>query len=196
MKESRKIIIILIIMGIILIPLLHIFRLCGVSSDLSINIIANLGCGVIVGLVTAICQYYEDKKRIINSVYGLYFELYNTYYTCKSKEFLKHYNAISVFKKMTEVSPKINEALSDYHGFFKKKDSMYMKMDPQIKLDEYYKAKNVIKAMYRWFNEKDFNNTIDLILKDVEKILISIDDERFQKDKLQTVRMYDFMWHK
>ena len=119
MKESRKIIIILIIMGIILIPLLHIFRLCGVSSDLSINIIANLGCGVIVGLVTAICQYYEDKKRIINSVYGLYFELYNTYYTCKSKEFLKHYNAISVFKKMTEVSPKINEALSDYHGFFK-----------------------------------------------------------------------------
>lgn len=195
MKESRIIIIILVIMSIVLIPLLYILQLCGVSKDLSINIITNLECGAIVGLVTAISQYFVAKRKIINSVYGLYLELYNTYYTCKNKEFLKHYNAIGVFKKMAEISPKINEALGDYHGFFKKKDAMYMKMDQPIESGEYYKAKNVIKALYRWFNEKDFNNTIELILKDVEKVLINIDAERFQKDKQYIIKMHDFMWN-
>ena len=194
MKESRIIIIILVIMSIVLIPLLYILQLCGISKDLSINIITNLECGVIVGLVTAISQYFVAKRKIVNSVYGLYLELYNTYYTCKNKEFLKHYNAIGVFKKMSEISPKINELLGDYHGFLMKKDAMYMKMDHPIENGEYYKAKNVIKALYHWFNEKDFNNTIELILKDVENVLINIDDERFQKDKQHIIKMYDFMW--
>ena len=57
MKESRIITIILIIMGIILIPLLFILQMCGVEKDLIVNIITNMECGVIVGLVTALCQY-------------------------------------------------------------------------------------------------------------------------------------------
>lgn len=69
MKESRIIIIISIVMLIALIPLLYVLQLCRISSELSINIITNLGCGIIVGLVTAICQYFMAKRRIINTVY-------------------------------------------------------------------------------------------------------------------------------
>ena len=195
MKESRIIIIILIIMGIILIPLLFILQMCGLDRDLSINIITNLECGVTVGLVTAICQYFTAKRRIINSVYGLYFDLYRTYYTAKNKSFLYHYNAISIFKKLTELSPKINESLGDYHGFLKRKDSMYMKMYPQVKMVEGYKAKNIIKTLLLWFNRKSFNRTIEPFIKDIEKILIDIDKERFEKDKHQMISMFDFMWN-
>ena len=122
MKESRIIIIISIVMLVALIPLLYILQLCGISSELSINIITNLGCGIIVGLVTAICQYFMAKRRIINAVYGLYFELYTTYYTVKNKEFLHHINILAFFNKLTELSSKIKDSLSEYHGFFKKND--------------------------------------------------------------------------
>lgn len=195
MKESRTIIIILIIMGIVLIPLLFILQIFGVEKDLSINIITNLECGVIVGLVTAICQYFSAKKKIINNIYGLYFDLYRTYYTTKNKTFLYHYNAISIFKKLIELSPKINESLGDYHGFFRKKDSMYMKMDPQIKMGEGYKTKNIIKVLFLWFNKNSFNKTIEPFIKDIEKILIDIDKDRFEKDKLQMINMFNFMWN-
>ena len=195
MKESRIIIIILIIMGIILIPLLFVLQMYGLDRDLSINIITNLECGVTVGLVTAICQYFTAKRRIINSVYGLYFDLYRTYYVAKSRTFLYHYNAISIFKKLTELSPKINEALGDYHGFLKRKDSMYMKMDPQIKMGEGYKTKNIIKTLLLWFNRKSFNRTIEPFIKDIEKILIDIDKERFENDKQQMISMFNFMWN-
>lgn len=195
MKESRIIIIILIIMGIVLIPLLFILQIFGVEKDLSINIITNLECGVIVGLVTAICQYFSAKKKIINNIYGLYFDLYRTYYTTKNKTFLYHYNAISIFKKLIELSPKINESLGDYHGFFRKKDLMYMKMDPQIKMGEGYKTKNIIKVLFLWFNKNSFNKTIEPFIKDIEKILIDIDKDRFEKDKLQMINMFNFMWN-
>lgn len=182
-------------MGIALIPLLFILQICGLDRDLSINIITNLECGVTVGLVTAICQYFTARRRIINNVYGLYFDLYRTYYTAKNKSFLYHYNAISIFKKLTELSPKINESLEDYHGFLKKKDSMYMKMDPQIKMGEDYKIKNIIKALFLWFNKKSFNKTIEPLINDIERILIDIDKERFEKDKQQMIGMFNFMWN-
>lgn len=195
MKESRIITIILIIMGIILIPLLFILQMCGVEKDLSVNIITNMECGVIVGLVTAICQYYTAKRKIINTVYGLYFDLYRTYYVAKNRTLLYHYDAISIFKKLTELSPKINEALGEYHGFLKTKDSMYKKMDPQIKMGEGYKTKNIIKTLFWWFNKKSFNKTIEPLIKDIEKILIDIDKEKFEKDKQQMVNTINFMWN-
>ena len=195
MKESRIIIIILIIMDIVLIPLLFVLQACGVEKDLSINIITNLECGVTVGLVTAICQYFTAKRKIVNSVYGLYFDLYRTYYVAKSRTLLYHYDAISIFKKLTELSPKINEALGEYHGFLKKKDSMYKKMDPQIKMGEGYKTKNIIKTLFWWFNKKSFNKTIEPLIKDIEKILIDIDKEKFENDKQQMVNTFNFMWN-
>lgn len=195
MKESRTIIIISVIMMILLIPFGLFLKILGVDGELCVSIITNLECGVIVGYVTAICQYFTAKRRIINSVYGLYFDLYRTYYTAENKSFFYHFNAISIFKKLTELSAKINESLGDYHGIFRKKDSMYMKMDPQVKMCEGYKARNLIKVLFLWFNRKSFDRTIEPFIKDIEKILIDIDKEKFERDKQQMVNMFNFVWN-
>lgn len=194
MKESRIIIIISIIMLIALIPLLYILQLCGISSELSINIITNLGCGIIVGLVTAICQYFMAKRRIISTVYGLYFELYTTYYSVRNKEFFHHINTLAFFNKLAELSSKIKTSLTEYHGFFKKNDSMYMIMNPQINMEENYKAEKIIKTLVKWFNEKSFDESIEPLISEVEKILKSIDEKRFEEDKKQMIKMFEYIW--
>ena len=193
MKESRVIIIILIIMGIILIPFGFLLKLLGVDGELCINIITNLECGVIVGLVTAICQYFMAKRRIINSVYSLYFELYTTYYTVRNKEFLHHINTIAFFNKLTEISSKIKDSLSEYHGFFKRNDSMYMIMNPQINMGENYKAEKMIRTLVKWFNEKSVDKSIEPFIKEIENILKNIDEKRFNEDKEQMVKMFNYI---
>ena len=194
MKESRIIIIISMIMMVVLIPMLYLLQLFGISQELSINIITNLGCGVIVGLVTAICQYSIAKRRIINIVYSLYFELYTTYYTARNKEFLHHINTLGFFNKLTELSSKIKDSLSEYHGFFKKNDSMYMIMNPQINIVENYKAEQMIKTLVKWFNEKSVDKSIEPFIKEVENILKNIDEKRFNEDKEQMIKMFNYIW--
>ena len=194
MKESRIIIIISIIIMVALIPMLYFLQLFGINQELSINIITNLECGVIVGLVTAICQYFMAKRRIINAVYGLYFELYTTYYIVKNKEFLHHINTLAFFNKLTELSSKIKDSLSEYHGFFKKNDSIYMIMNPQINMGENYKAEKMIKTLVKWFNEKSVDKSIEPFINEVENILKNIDKERFEKDKKQMINMFNYIW--
>ena len=194
MKESRIIIIISIIIMVALIPMLYFLQLFGINQELSINIITNLECGVIVGLVTAICQYFMAKRRIINAVYGLYFELYTTYYTVRNKEFLHHINTLAFFNKLTELSSKIKDSLSEYHGFFKKNDSIYMIMNPQINMGENYKAKKMIKTLVKWFNEKSVDKSIEPFINEVENILKNIDKERFEEDKKQMINMFNYIW--
>ena len=192
MKESRIIIIISIIMLLVLIPLLYILKLCGISSELSINIITNLGCGIIVGLVTAICQYCMAKRRIVSTIYGLYYELYTTYYYVKNKEIMHHYNSLAIFKKLTELSSKIKDAVSEYHGFFKEHDSMYMKINPTINMGDNYKTKKMIKTIIKLFNEKAFNENVEPFIKEVESILKNIDEKRFEEDKEQMIKMFNY----
>ena len=194
MKESRIIIIISIIIMVALIPMLYFLQLFGTNQELSINIITNLECGVIVGLVTAVCQYFMAKRRIINAVYGLYFELYTTYYTVRNKEFLHHINTLAFFNKLTELSSKIKDSLSEYHGFFKKNDSIYMIMNPQINMGENYKAEKMIKTLVKWFNEESVDKSIEPFINEVENILKNIDKERFEEDKKQMINMFNYIW--
>lgn len=194
MKESRIIIIISIIIMVALIPMLYFLQLFGINQELSINIITNLECGVIVGLVIAVCQYFMAKRRIINAVYGLYFELYTTYYTVRNKEFLHHINTLAFFNKLTELSSKIKDSLSEYHEFFKKNDSIYMIMNPQINMGENYKAEKMIKTLVKWFNEESVDKSIEPFINEVENILKNIDKERFEEDKKQMINMFNYIW--
>ena len=193
-KESRIIIIISLIMMIALIPLLFVLQLVGINQELSINIITNLECGVVVGLVTAICQYCIAKRRIINTIYSLYFELYMTYFSVRNKEFLHHVNILAFFNKLTELTSKIRDSLSEYHGFLKKKDSTYMKINPQVNIGENYKAKKIAKTLVKWFNEKSVDESIEPFIKDVEATLKNIDEKRFKEDKEQMLKMFDYIW--
>ena len=194
MKESRFIIFISIIILALLIPGFYILTNVGVSENLSINIITNLGCGVIVALVTAMCQYFIARRRIVSTVYGFYFELYTTYYSVKNKEFFHHFNSYAFISKLTELSTKIKDTLFEYHGFFKREDSMYMKMNPPIALNDNYKAKNFINTLVRWFNEGPFNESIEPFMKDIENILKNINEKRFEEDKRQMINIFNYIW--
>ncbi len=194
MKESRIIIIISSLLILIIPPIFCYLNICGLMNGADcFNIATNLYCGIVVGLITAICQFFVYKRKIINTVYGLYFDLYRTYYTSKNKRFLFHYNVINIYKKMIELNPKINEALDEYHGLFKVKDKMYKKMNPVIQLGDEYKGKNIIKTLF-WFNKKSFEKTIGSYINEIEKILTNINDKRFQKDKQSTEKMFNYMW--
>lgn len=70
-----------------------------------------------------------------------------------------------------------------------------MKMNPQIKMIEGYKIKNIKKVLFLWFNKKLFSRTIEPFIKDIEKILIGIDKKRFEKDKEQMLNMLNFLYN-
>lgn len=194
MKESRLIIVVLACLCILLGPIFYLFNLLYPNLIDYVNIATNLYCGIIVGLVTSICQYYSSKRKIINSIYSTYFDVYRSYYYSKNKTFLGHYNSYSVYKKIIELNPKIIEALDEYHGLFKKYDSTYRKLNPIIKLKENYKTKNIIKSSFLWFNKKSFVSFFEPLMKEVESILININEKRFEKDKEEMIRMYNYMW--
>lgn len=194
MKESRLIIIVLSIVFILLGPIFYLFHLLYLDLIDYMNVTTNLYCGIIVGLITSICQYCSSKRKIINSIYGAYFDVYRSYYYAKHKTFLCHYNSYSVYKKMIELNPKIVEALDEYHGFFNKYDNTYKKLNPTIKLEDNYKSKNMINSFLSWFNKKSFNSIFEPLMKEVESILININQKRFDKDKEEMIRMYNFVW--
>ena len=82
------------------------------------GILTNIHCGIIVGLVTSICQYFVQKRKIINNVYSAYFDIYRSYYYSKNKPVLFHYNSFSIYKRFIDFILKIIEILDEYHGFF------------------------------------------------------------------------------
>ena len=187
MKESRNIIVVL---TLILIVLLIILPFC--NGEL-FNFISNLICGVIVGLVTSICQYATSKRKIVDRVYALYFDFYSTYYYTKKRKILRHYETRALFNKMAELSSKLNENLDEYHALFKKKDFIYMRINPSMNLWDGCKTKNVIKAKYKFFNDKYFEDTIEPLMKKVQEILICINAERFKKDDYELIKTFDYI---
>jgi len=146
-----------------------------------------------VGLITSFSQYFAQKKMIINKVYNEYFGIYRTYYYSKKGSFPFHYNVISIYKKMIDLNPNISGYLDDYTGLIRKKDKMYKKMNPVIKIGHSFKIKNILKT-FRWFNKKDFENTLEPIILEIENILISINNKRFQKDKKEMQILHSHMF--
>lgn len=194
MKESRLIIIVLLIFFVLLGPIFYLLNLIYPDLIDYMNVATNLYCGIIVGLITSICQYCSSKRKIINSIYGAYFDVYRSYYYSKNKTFLWHYNSYSVYKKIIDLNPRIIEALDEYHGFFKKYDNTYKKLNPTIRLEDNYRAKIMIKSFLSWFNKKSFYSIFELLMKEVENILININQKRFEKDREEMIRMYNFVW--
>ncbi|MGN1311885.1 MAG: hypothetical protein ACI4U4_02590 [Bacilli bacterium] len=194
MKESRLMIIVSLCLFVLLGPIFYLLYLIQPNLLDYINIATNLYCGIIVALITSICQYCSAKREIINSIYSAYFDVYRSYYYSKNKSFLWHYNSYGVYKKMIELNPKIVEALDDYHGLLKKYDKTYRKLNPTIKFVNNYKAQNMIKSFLSWFNKKSFDGIFEPLMKEVENILISINRKRFEKDKTEMIRMFNYVW--
>lgn len=195
MKESRLMIIVTLCLFILLGPFFYLFYIIYPNLLDYVNIATNLYCGIIVALITSICQYCSAKRKIINSIYSAYFDVYRSYYYSKNESFLWHYNSYGVYKKMIELNPKIVEALDEYHGLFKKYDKTYRKLNPTIKFGNNYKAQNMIKSFLSWFNKKSFDGIFEPLMKEVENILININKKRFEKDKTEMIRMFNYVWN-
>lgn len=194
MKESRKISIVLILLLIAVLIIRVILNVLNITYFDYQNIAINLCCGIIVGLVTSICQYYVAKRRIINQVYNSYFEIYRCYFNVKSKPFLKHYDSWRLYKKFINVFPTISDSLDEYYGIFKKKDKTYIKLNPNVNLEKAIKAKDLNKSVSLLFNKKSFNTVFNPIIDEIEKILININEKRFLQDKIQMERLYRQLW--
>lgn len=196
MKESRIITFISIILIILIISLSLILEknLPGIYDYQGIA--SNLCCGLVVGLVTSICQYFVYRRKIINNIYNLYFDIYRTWYNSSKNRFLWHYNIYDIYKKIMELNPKINDNLDEYHGLFRKKDRIYKKLNPDITLSKSYKAKNIIKLYLFWFNKKQVNEIIEPFINEVEIILKGINKKKFEKDVDAMKKMHNFLWDK
>lgn len=192
MKESRLIIIFSIVLAIITTINTILMNYIWPNLIDYVGILTNIYCGIIVGLVTSICQYFVQKRKIINTVYSAYFDIYRSYYYSKNRPVLFHYNSFSIYKKLMELNPKIIEALDEYHGFLKKYDKTYKKLNPIIKIGDNYKVKKMAKSRFCWFNKKHFESTIEPMILEIEKILISINNERFEKDKEKMIKLYNY----
>lgn len=69
------------------------------------------------------------------------------------------------------------------------------KLNPKIKLEDNYKATNLIKPFLLWINKKSFNVVFEPLMKEVENILISINEKRFEKDKVEMIKMFNYVWN-
>ena len=192
MKESRLIIIFSIVLAIITMIMTILMNYIWPNSIDYIGVLTNIYCGIIVGLVTSICQYFVQKRKIINNVYSAYFDIYRSYYYSKNRPFLFHYNSFSIYKKLIDLNPKIIEALDEYHGFFKKHDKTYKKLNPTINLGDNYKVKKVVKSIFCWFNKKYFDSSVEPLVFEIEKILTTINNKRFEKDKEEMIKLYNY----
>lgn len=193
MKEARMIticFILLVIISLLMAIVLHQIFPNLLDYD---GILTNIYCGIIVGLVTSIIQYFIQKRKIINSIYGAYFDIYRTYYYVKNNHLLFHYNTLNVYKKLIELNPKINEALDEYHGVFRKGDKTYRKLNPSLQLKDSYKRKNIFKSFLYWFNKKQMENSLEPLILEVENILKNINNKRLEQDKKEMIRMHNFM---
>lgn len=196
MKEARLITIISILLGI-LTTIISII-LYNIYPNLLdyVGILTNIYCGIIVGLITSIVQYFVQKRRIINTIYGAYFSVYQTYYYAKHTPILFHYNSYSVYKKLIELNPKIMDALDEYHGFFRKYDKTYKKLNPILTFNSNHNIKSIFKSFIKLFNKKEFEKTTESYMLGIEKMLIDINKKRFEKDKQEMINIYNFLFNK
>lgn len=194
MKEARMVTIWTIILGFISTVVVIILHKVYPGKADYFDILTNILCGIIVGLVTSIVQYLVQRRKVINTIYGAYFDVYRTYYYAINNHILFHYNALSVYKKIIELHPKIIDALDEYHGIIRIHDRTYKKLNPQHTLRDSYKRKNILKSIYYLFNKKRIEYSLWPLISEVENILKNIDSKKFEVDKKEMIRIHNNMY--
>ena len=194
MKEARIITICSVLLGIIsTILAVILYKIYPTKLDY-IGILTNIYCGIIVGLVTSIVQYFVQKRKIIKTIYNAYFDIYRSYYYAINNKVLFHYNALSVYKKFIELNPKIIDALDEYQGIFSRCDRTYRKLNPPHQLRNSYKRKNILKSIFYVFNKKKMEDSLEPLILEVENILRNINNKRFELDKKEMIRIHNYMY--
>ena len=194
MKESRMLIIASMCFFIVISFTLYICNKVFPGIIDYASVATNFYCAIIVALITSICQFYSARNRVVNRIYNSYFSIYKAHYYSKNKPILGHYNSMNVYKKVIEENYRINEALDEYHGMFRKHDKLYKKINFNVELGEHYTAKKVKKTISKWLNKEYYDDVVGNLIIEVEKILNNINRKRFEKDKEKMIKMYNYAW--
>lgn len=179
LKESKVITIVCTITLIALLPILIYFYYV---SELIYNILISITTGLVVSIITALCQYFVIKSKIKNNIFNCYFDMYKTIYVVEQKKSIFHYNVLSIYKKSMTFLDDLTKNISEYSGFVNnKKNRLYKKMNPSINPNyDDFNIKNFIK-LFLPFNYKRFNKMVIPIQKKLEEILRNIDSKKFDK---------------
>ena len=186
MKEARIITIVLFVLMIILFPI-NIY--CFSSNyELIGNIISNINCGLLVGFITSLCQFFINKRRIKDEIYSLYYDIYYTYWIVLNNSIIR-YNAFNFYNKIAKNGSKIVALLDDYHGLIIKEDKLYKVINSEI--DYTGLGKEAKKSIFSLFNKKSFIKSSSPIINCIEGILKNINKNRFEKDFNNSIDLYN-----
>ena len=192
MKEARFISWVLIILFIIFLILDCI--LYHYSLSFGVDIISNIICGLLVGFITSLCQYFVCNNNIKYGVYNLYYDIFYTYYSIRKNKKFFHYDSLGFYKKIADNNVKISSLLEEYHGFFKKEDKLYKTLNPNIE----YKGLGKImkKSIFSWINVDSFYEGTVPIISAVESVLRLINNEKFEKDYKKSIVISEELFNK
>lgn len=191
MKEAK---VITIVSSIILIILILLGAYYYFASEFIYNILISIITGIVITIITSLCQYFVMKEKIKNNIFNCYLDMYKAIYVSKNKKVLFHYPVLNIYKKLLVFSDELSKNLSDYSSFYPtKKNKLYKKLNPILNPDfDKFNIKNFSKLILP-LNSKKFNEIIIPAEETLEKVPKGIDYKEFEKEMIEYEKIYKLL---
>ena len=188
MKEAKVVTIVSTILLIILMPLGAYYYF---ASEFIYNILISIITGIVVTIITSLCQYFVMKEKIKNNIFNCYFDMYKAIYVSKHKKVLFHYPVLNIYKKLLVFSDELSKNLSEYSSFYPTaRNKLYKKLNPTLNPNfDKFDIKNLSKLILP-LNSKRFKELIIPMQETLEKILREINVKKFEKELMEYKKIY------
>ena len=188
MKEAKVVTIVSTILLIILMPLGAYYYF---ASEFIYNILISVITGIVVTIITSLCQYFVMKEKIKNNIFNCYFDMYKAIYVSKHKKVLFHYPVLNIYKKLLVFSDELSKNLSEYSSFYPTaRNKLYKKLNPTLNPNfDKFNIKNLSKLVLP-LNSKRFKELIIPMQETLEKILREINVKKFEKELMECKKTY------
>lgn len=188
MKEAKVVTIVSTILLIILMPLGAYYYF---ASEFIYNILISIITGIVVTIITSLCQYFVMKEKIKNNIFNCYFDMYKAIYVSKHKKVLFHYPVLNIYKKLLVFSDELSKNLSEYSSFYPTaRNKLYKKLNPTLNPNfDKFNIKNLSKLVLP-LNSKRFKELIIPMQETLEKILREINVKKFEKELMEYKKIY------
>ena len=188
MKEAKVVTIVSTILLIILMPLGAYYYF---ASEFIYNILISIITGIVVTIITSLCQYFVMKEKIKNNIFNCYFDMYKAIYVSKHKKVLFHYPVLNIYKRLLVFSDELSKNLSEYSSFYPTaRNKLYKKLNPTLNPNfDKFNIKNLSKLVLP-LNSKRFKELIIPMQETLEKILREINVKKFEKELMEYKKIY------
>lgn len=188
MKEAKVVTIVSTILLIILMPLGAYYYF---ASEFIYNILISIITGIVVTIITSLCQYFVMKEKIKNNIFNCYFDMYKAIYVSKHKKVLFHYPVLNIYKRLLVFSDELSKNLSEYSSFYPTtRNKLYKKLNPTLNPNfDKFNIKNLSKLILP-LNSKRFKELIIPMQETLEKILREINVKKFEKELMEYKKIY------